>query len=59
VRIADFFIGFAGAFSSRFFNRFDQACVSRKVLDPREPVDIFDFIKQHQRKDWSDARDGA
>jgi hypothetical protein len=57
--IADFGAGRAVSFAGGFPGTFDQAAIGDKILHPGEPVNIVDFIEQHEAENLADARHGV
>jgi hypothetical protein len=55
VHIADFVTRRPIAFSCRFMGALHHTTVGRKILHPREPVNIMDFIEPHQASDRANA----
>jgi hypothetical protein len=51
--------GAARAFAVRFLGAFDQPTVGGKRLDPREAVDVVDFVEQDETEKLADAWDGV
>ena len=49
----------AVALPSRFLGTFDYTAIGDNILDPREAVDVMDFIEEHQGEDLPDPRDRA
>ena len=53
--ITDFSCRRCRAFSSGFPGTLDEATVGRKILHPREALDIMNFLEQHEAEDLADA----
>jgi hypothetical protein len=49
-RPADFAVRFTSPFAVRFFDRFNQPGIGRKILDGREAFDILNFVKHDKMK---------
>jgi len=48
----------AQAFPGGGLGTFDQTAVGDNILDRGQPVDIMDFVAQHEAEDLADARHG-
>ena len=56
--VTDLFSGGSVAFSCRLLERFDEPAVGGEFLDPRESVDVVNFIEDDEGQDFSDAVHG-
>ena len=57
--IANFGAGAARAFAVRFLGALDQTTVGGKLLDPREAVNVVDFVEPYETENLADAWDGV
>lgn len=57
--IADFAVLGAELFSCGLSGAFDQTAIGDELLDPRETMNVMDFVKEDQSENLTDTGDGS